>query len=72
MCRFSLTVSNSFANGRNYLTELLFCSPLSWVVDPGIIRPEINAPQINAPDWVQRAGLRQNLVVRTQTVIRYG
>ena len=65
--RHGLTVANSFANGRKCFTELMFSSPLAWVVGPGIIRSETNAPH-----WVQRARFRDTFGVRSQKGILYG
>ena len=67
MRRPGLTVANCFVDGRKCLTEHLFYSPLSWVVDPGIILPEHNAPQ-----WVQRTGFSQRLVASAQKVFCHG
>ena len=67
MCRPGLTFANCFANGRNFLTEQIFPSPLAWVVGPGIIRPDTNAPH-----WVQRAGFSPKFVASAQKVIFHG
>ena len=44
-----------------------FFSPLAWVVDSGIIRPETNAPH-----WVQKAGFGQTFVASAQKVRFHG
>ena len=44
-----------------------FFSPLAWVVDSGIIRPETNAPH-----WVQKAGFGQTFVASAQKVMFHG
>ena len=67
MCQPGLTVANCFANGRKRLTEKIFSSPLAWVFDSGIIRPETNAPH-----WVQRAGFGETFVANAQKVMFHG
>ena len=61
MCQPGYTFANGFVNGRKFLTEYFFPSPLARVVGPGIIRLETNAPH-----WVQRAGFSQTLVANAQ------
>ena len=67
MCRPGFTFANGVADGRKCLTEQIFPSPLSGVIDPGIIHPETNAPH-----WVQRAGFGQPFIASAHKVMFHG
>ena len=67
MCRPGFTFANGVADGRKCLTEQIFPSPLSGVIDPGIIHPETNAPH-----WVQRAGFSQTFGASAQKMMFHG
>ena len=67
MCQPGLTVANFFANRRKRLTEQKIPSPLAWVFDSVIIRPETNASY-----WVQRAGFGQPFVASAEKVMFHG